>query len=158
MSRYIFPLHLERRATIGLDFSGKFQCVCPYKDVEWFLFILFLFEKQRVRGWRRPVWSDEDRPGRQGPPDQRRHGPGVGPDVQRQAHTDTAGHCLSQFTHADRGERHTWTHVHANMLTILLLVLSFSICTWSANILFSRTHGPKTSFFFFFRNQTLWQL
>lgn len=119
----LYTLREERQ----LDCSGKFQRVCPHKAVELFLFILFLFDKQRVRGWRRPVWSDEDRPGRQGPPDQRRHGPGVGPDVQRQAHTDTAGHCLSQFTHADRGETHT--HVHGNMHIIQLPVLSFSICT-----------------------------
>lgn len=131
---------------IGLDCSGRFQCVCPYKDVEGFLFILFLFEKQRVGGWRHPVWSDEDRPGRQGPPDQRRHGPGAGPDVQRQAHTDTAGHCLSQFTHTDRGERHT--------PLLLLLVLSFSICAWSENILFSCADGPQTIFFL----HSLWQL
>lgn len=93
------------------------------------------------------MWSDEDRPGCQGPPDQRRHGPGVGPDVQRQAHTDTAGHCLSQFTHADRGERHTWTHAHANMHIIVLLVLSFLSALDLQTSYFHIHIDPKTFFF-----------
>ena len=64
---------------------------------------LFFLYKQRVQRRWRTVWSDEDWPGGQRPPDQRRHGPGARADVQRQTHTHTAGHCLSQFTHTDRG-------------------------------------------------------
>lgn len=65
---------------------------------------LFIFMvKQGVQQWWRAVWSNEDRPCGQRPPDQRRHGPGAGADVQRQTHTDIAGQCLSQFTHTDRG-------------------------------------------------------
>lgn len=74
-----------------------------------------LLEKQRVQQWRRAVWSDEDRSGGQRPPDQRRHGPGACADVSRQTHTDTAGHCLSQFTHTDRGQR--LAHINMCMLT-----------------------------------------
>lgn len=56
---------------------------------------------QGVQRWRLVVWSNEDRPSGQRTPDQGRHGPGAGADVQRQTHTDIAGHCLSQFTHTD---------------------------------------------------------
>ncbi len=66
-------------------------------------FFSFFLQKQRAQQWWRAVWSDADRPGCQRPPHQRRHGPRARADVQRQTHTDTAGHCLSQFTHTDRG-------------------------------------------------------
>lgn len=65
------------------------------------------------------MWSDENWPGGQRPPDQRGHGPGAGVDVQRQTHTDTAGHCLSQFTHTDTGQRlHTATHKSCSRFSI----------------------------------------
>lgn len=51
----------------------------PYCERQ--MFQCVFFKKQGVQQWWRAVWSDEDRPGGQRPPDQRRHGPGAGADV-----------------------------------------------------------------------------
>lgn len=66
-------------------------------------FIQSLSVKQGCQHRWRALWSDKGRSCGQRAPDQRWHGPGAGADVQRQTHTDTAGHCLLQFTRTDPG-------------------------------------------------------